>query len=122
MCSVGYTGNPALVCAGITLEIDENLDLLITHILKDIDECLQNPCGPGADCINIAGSFKCECPDKYVARGTPELGCDRAAVDVSCKFDYDCTDNAGCVDGSCRCKPGYQTSGIDCIGIFGSNY
>ena len=88
----------------------------------DIDECLQNPCGPGADCINIAGSYQCQCPDKYVARGTPEFGCDRAAVDVSCKFDFDCTLNAGCVDSSCRCKPGYQINGIECIGLSMSVY
>lgn len=82
-----------------------------------MDECLQNPCGPNAICMNTIGAFTCECPNKYLARGgSPELGCDRAAVDVACQFDYDCTENAACVSGNCQCDQGYQINGINCIG------
>lgn len=33
-------------------------------LCRDINECEQQtfPCGPGAQCINTAGSFKCSCP------------------------------------------------------------
>ena len=64
------------------------------------------------------GSFTCECPNKYLARGgSAELGCDRAAVDIACQFNYDCTENASCIQGNCQCNPGYQINGINCIGI-----
>lgn len=86
-------------------------------LIIDIDECLQNACGSGAVCTNVPGLFRCDCPEKYIARGTPEFGCDRAAVDVSCNFDVDCTDNAQCAEGVCRCKSGFQPSGIDCVGM-----
>lgn len=95
----------------------------------DIDECLQNPCGPNAVCMNTIGSYTCECPNKYLARGgSPELGCDRAAVDVACQFDDDCTGNAACINNNCQCRPGYQIKGVECVGkclellIFVDNY
>lgn len=28
----------------------------------DLNECLSNPCGAGAKCINEYGGFLCECP------------------------------------------------------------
>ncbi len=43
MCEPGHTGNPTLGCS-------------------DIDECRDNPCAPGAQCINENGGFKCRCP------------------------------------------------------------
>lgn len=98
-CKEGYGGNPQEGC-------------------HDVDECLQNPCGPNAICMNTIGAFTCECPNKYLARGgSPELGCDRAAVDVACQFDYDCTENAACVSGNCQCDQGYQINGINCIDV-----
>ncbi|KAI2804698.1 hypothetical protein BLOT_003686 [Blomia tropicalis] len=99
VCKEGYGGNPGEHC-------------------YDVDECQHNPCGVNAICMNTIGSFTCECPNKYLARGgSPELGCDRAAVDVACQFDYDCTSNAACVDGNCQCNPGYQINGINCIDV-----
>lgn len=82
----------------------------------DVDECLVSPCGSGAVCANTAGSYRCECPDKYLPRGSADIGCDRAAVDVSCRADDECTDNAGCAQGACRCRAGYQAKGTDCLG------
>ncbi|RWS29323.1 hypothetical protein B4U80_00125, partial [Leptotrombidium deliense] len=82
-----------------------------------INECAQNPCGPGALCVNVAGSYRCECPDKYLPRGSPDIGCERAAVDVACRSEDECTSNALCAQGVCRCKPGYQAKDIDCIDV-----
>ncbi|KIH55059.1 hypothetical protein ANCDUO_14792 [Ancylostoma duodenale] len=32
----------------------------------DVDECLDNPCHPGVDCINLPGKFQCTgCPKGY---------------------------------------------------------
>lgn len=98
-CQSGYTGDPYTKCV-------------------DIDECLTtNPCGPGAKCVNQPGSYKCTCPDKYLARGTPEMGCERVAVDINCLTDSDCTQNAHCLNATCQCKLGFQTKGIECVDV-----
>ena len=84
----------------------------------DIDECAQgSPCGQGAQCQNLEGGYKCACPEKYLARGTPEMGCERAAVDIGCSGDFDCTQNAHCVNSTCQCKMGYHSNGIDCVDV-----
>lgn len=45
------------------------------------------------------------------------MGCERAAVDIGCSLDQDCTSNALCVNSTCQCKLGYKINGIDCIDI-----
>ncbi|WKY13932.1 hypothetical protein Q1695_004623 [Nippostrongylus brasiliensis] len=36
----------------------------------DVDECLDNPCHPGVDCINLPGKFQCTgCPKGYHGNG-----------------------------------------------------
>lgn len=98
-CQSGYSGDAYTKCT-------------------DIDECASgSPCGPGAQCHNLEGGYKCTCPDKYLARGTPEMGCERAAVDIGCSGDFDCTQNALCVNSTCQCKLGYQISGIECVDV-----
>ena len=39
----------------------------------DLNECLSNPCGSGAKCINQYGGYVCECPPG--AKGDPYTGC-----------------------------------------------
>ena len=39
----------------------------------DLNECLSNPCGSGAKCINQFGGYICECPPG--AKGDPYTGC-----------------------------------------------
>lgn len=97
-CSPGFTGDPHVGC-------------------HDINECLLGACGPGALCNNSIGSYECLCPDKYIARGTPELGCERSAVDVSCSSDNDCTENAFCEKSVCRCKRGFVSDGALCVDL-----
>lgn len=56
LCSAGFKGDPLKGC------IDE-------------DECLKNPCGLRAHCINEKGSYKCICP--IGTSGDPyRLGCE----------------------------------------------
>lgn len=88
-CKFGYTGDPNKSCV-------------------DINECDNKPCGPGAICINQDGSangngYYCKCPDKYIARGSPEYGCDKA----ECESDDNCVGNARCLNGICYCPPPY---------------
>lgn len=36
-------------------------------ICVDVDECIENPCYPGATCQNILGSFRCgSCPAGHI--------------------------------------------------------
>lgn len=35
--------------------------------LPDIDECTTNPCSNGARCVNIDGSYVCNCPSGWTA-------------------------------------------------------
>ena len=42
----------------------------------DVNECLDNPCAPGAGCDNIDGGYECSCPIGYEGDGTKEgTGC-----------------------------------------------
>jgi hypothetical protein len=97
-CASGFTGDPHNAC-------------------QDINECLLHVCGPGALCNNMLGSYECKCPDKYIARGSPDLGCERSAVDVSCFKHTDCTGNAVCEQGICRCNRGYVPNGANCVDL-----
>ena len=34
----------------------------IIHIVADVDECLNNNGGCSHKCVNMAGTYRCECP------------------------------------------------------------
>ena len=40
---------------------EELFDLYIT----DINECSNNPCKNGATCVNLQGSYRCDCKSGY---------------------------------------------------------
>ena len=40
---------------------EETFDLYIT----DINECSNNPCKNGATCVNLQGSYRCDCKSGY---------------------------------------------------------
>ena len=72
----------------------------------DLNECLSNPCGSGARCINEYGGFSCECPPG--ARGDPYTNC--GSLD-QCQ-NNPCGLNARCFnDGGsyrCECPQGFE--------------
>ncbi|TKR76615.1 hypothetical protein L596_017729 [Steinernema carpocapsae] len=87
-------------------------------ICEDIDECEANPCHPGADCINLPGSFRCSgCP-----RGTKGNGVLCTDVDECSDDDlHDCSKQpkVACLNtfGSFTCGPcpaGYEGDGKIC--------
>ena len=83
---------------------------------SDVDECSEPttdgrpPCGVGADCINLVGSFECACPEG--SSGNPYTGC--IANKVQCGRDSDCGQNEKCVQpGQCVCPPPYYSDTED---------
>ena len=56
-------------------------------------------CGRGANCVNLRGNHKCECPDGY--QGNPEIEC----VDINECLKNPCGKSAVCnnLEGSFRC-------------------
>lgn len=42
------------------------LNCYCSFVFADLNECLTDGiCGYGAQCINVKGSYKCQCPDGY---------------------------------------------------------
>ncbi|XP_022647927.1 sushi, von Willebrand factor type A, EGF and pentraxin domain-containing protein 1-like isoform X3 [Varroa destructor] len=86
ICPDGYTG---LTCS------------------EDIDECSQQRygqftpnlhtpplCHNGGQCVNIPGSFRCECLDEFTGQYCEHLSCD-------------CQNGGSCSLGKCFCRPGF---------------
>ena len=73
--------------------------MFIFENLEKLHDCHVN-----ATCVNIYGSFICECPDGHVGNG-------RDCIDMRCP---DCGENAHCTVNStsftlqCECDPGYD--------------
>ena len=41
---------------------------------SDVNECLEDPCGVNAVCVNSEGSFTCTCKNGFTRNGTKCLG------------------------------------------------
>lgn len=88
-CPAGYTGNAYVDC-------------------RDIDECLQNPCGGNSVCINTAGGYDCKCQRGFF--GNPFAMCS--------PIENDCDDPLNCVCGNnAACPPGYRCDGGRCLNL-----
>ncbi|KJH40743.1 EGF-like domain protein [Dictyocaulus viviparus] len=89
----------------------------INPICVDIDECQDNPCHPGVDCINLPGKFQCTgCPKGYHGNGQICADIDECAAET-----YPCSTNprVPCYNtiGSfyCgSCPAGYHGDGRSC--------
>ena len=55
-----------MVCACV----DDYQSLLLYILCIDIDECLSGPCSSDLTCINMDGSYSCDCPDGTINNGT----------------------------------------------------
>ncbi|XP_044171674.1 uncharacterized protein LOC114977630 isoform X3 [Acropora millepora] len=70
---------------------------------QDIDECSSNPCQNGATCVNLVGSYRCNCAPGYTG-GTCQ-------TDINECSPNPCQNGATCVNGvgsyRCNCAPGY---------------
>ena len=77
-------------------------------ILADVTECSNNPCMYGARCIEMNGSYGCECDmyDNYVIM----------LADVTECSNNPCMYGARCIEmnGSYRCECAAGYTGINC--------
>lgn len=92
--------------------------------LTDVDECRENPCGPGALCTNLPGGYECSCPSGFQGNPSPVQGC----LDVDeCSLPQDgkplCGADASCVNTPggyfCRCPTGFTGNPrVACVGEY----
>lgn len=87
--------------------------------IADINECvaLDRPCGSNAVCENAVPGYNCICPQGYSAKPNPQVACEQVDVNILCKSNYDCTNNAECVEGQCFCQNGFIAQGASCADI-----
>lgn len=78
----------------------------------DIDECVGNPCQPGAICKNEPGSFSCQCPGGTT--GDPyRTGCLKSNAPIGCNDKNPCPAGEQCIldefvgQSVCICVQGY---------------
>lgn len=84
-----------------------------------MDECANpNACGPGAICSNLAGSYRCDCPQGFYGDARSPLGCsdeDECAKSTPCGRNALCENEVGSF--RCLCPPGYYGDPtIECEG------
>jgi len=65
--------------------------------------CKPNPCQNGGICHDLVGKYDCECDIRFTG---PHCQVDKCA---------NCDPNARCVNGRCKCKPGFTGNGYECI-------
>lgn len=118
-CAPGFERNPAAPANLFgTIQSVANSQQLIEFTNSsliaclDINECVVSTtpgikpvCGSGAQCINTAGAYFCQCPPGY--NGNPKVAC----LDIDECASHACGPNTLCKNTpgnfKCECKPGY---------------
>lgn len=86
----------------------------------DINECSEykssSPCGLSAFCMNLEGSYLCQCPHGHV--GDPYILC--YPEEIECQRDQQCPGNTVCLKdryqkGVCGCKHPFVREGEYCV-------
>ena len=52
-------------CAFMVKEKANYLNVWRLTLFIDINECMNNPCKNGATCVNLQGSYRCDCKSGY---------------------------------------------------------
>uniref|UniRef100_A0A8C6CR59 EGF containing fibulin extracellular matrix protein 1 n=1 Tax=Moschus moschiferus TaxID=68415 RepID=A0A8C6CR59_MOSMO len=87
------------------------------NVCQDIDECTAGTHNCRADqvCINLRGSFACQCPPGYQKRGEQCVDIDECAIPPYCH--QRCVNTPGSF--YCQCNPGFQlaANNYTCVDI-----
>lgn len=84
------------LCISSECKCEEGFEL-INGECSNVNECLNNPCHPSAQCIDLIGTYKCVCPTEAI--GDPHTtGC---LLPNQCRQSNQCEDSLACVRGKC---------------------
>ncbi|XP_055571561.1 nidogen-2 isoform X1 [Falco cherrug] len=94
---------------------------------RDVDECAEglSQCGPFTVCLNVPGSYRCECHSGYRPAEDGQACVPLAPASNPCEDgSHPCAprDRARCLPRAggrpaCECLPGYTGDGIDCSDV-----
>ncbi|NXX10210.1 NID2 protein, partial [Podargus strigoides] len=94
---------------------------------RDVDECTEDlsQCGPFTICLNVPGSYRCECHSGYRLAEDGQACVPLAPVTNPCEDgSHPCApgDRARCLPRAgghptCECLPGYTGDGINCSDV-----
>lgn len=62
---------------------------------SDVDECVNSPCGENVPCINVEGSYSCECLDGWTGKNCTE-GKEPLDCFKNCLMNFDKYRNKTC--------------------------
>ncbi|KAM5235573.1 LOW QUALITY PROTEIN: nidogen-2 [Ctenodactylus gundi] len=93
----------------------------------DVNECAagSHRCGPSSVCVNLPGSYRCECRSGYelagdqhtcVAAAPPPNPCEDGSHTCAPAAQASCTHHGGSAF-SCACRPGYTGNGHQCSDV-----
>jgi hypothetical protein len=84
----------------------------------DVDECATNNGGCDQECVNVDGTYACECDEGYFSN---DDGATCNDVDECAANGGPCADGGICtnIDGgyTCACESGYEGDGFECTDI-----
>ena len=67
-----------------------NIIIIIMFNVTDDDECVSSPCQNGGTCIDLVGSFSCDCP--------PGLTGPTCAINIGVCQSHSCANGGTCIN------------------------
>ncbi|XP_078662840.1 protein kinase C-binding protein NELL2-like isoform X2 [Branchiostoma floridae x Branchiostoma belcheri] len=120
VCKEGFLGDGRTCTGNTDVVIQKAFRLFRSFNIEDVDECASigspysHKCGDNTRCVNLPGSYICECLPGY-KRLTEHKCTDQNECALGL---HHCHQNAQCENtmGSyiCRCNPGFEGTGMAC--------
>ncbi|ROT61478.1 hypothetical protein C7M84_020730 [Penaeus vannamei] len=121
-CQEYYTGDPYIGCVDITHHtyMRKRHKIIIPFSSSSPPRQTSTSARPSTaraastPCQNAQPGYTCVCPQGYSPSPTPDVACKQSAVDILCRSNFDCVNNAECRTGVCFCRDGFQAAGAEC--------
>lgn len=98
------------VCKSMECQCQSGFEYVKDECIN-VNECLNNPCHPSAQCIDTQGAYKCICSAGAV--GDPyKMGC---LLPNQCRRDSNCEDSLACINGKCANPCNSNGCGLNAI-------